>query len=138
MAHICRLVLKELPEQWELIYFDYSKNEIPNSLKQSWYHIQKRLGKLTWSHTTIDNLYPKKTSEHLSTAGFHDFTSAYAITSVGAQKLLQLQTPIAYLADNLLATACTTKLINGFISKPKLFSQLSQGSDKFTHSFVDD
>ncbi|MEP7111022.1 MAG: glycosyltransferase family 25 protein [Ferruginibacter sp.] len=132
------LVLNELPENWELLYMDYNKNEKTNTFKQYWYHVQKILGRLTWSHTTIQNLYPKKISEHLASAGFHDFTSAYAITAAAAQKLLYLQTPIAYTADNLLATASTTKLVNGLITLPKLFSQLSQGSDKLTHSFVDD
>ncbi|MEO6730670.1 MAG: glycosyltransferase family 25 protein [Ferruginibacter sp.] len=134
----CAAVLNELPVTWELLYLDYSKNEVSNKLKQSWYHIQRALGQLSWTHTTIDHLYPKINSEHLATAGFHDFTSAYAITSAAAEKLLQLQTPLSYLADNLLATACTTKLVEGYISRPKIFSQLSQGSDKSTGSFVDD
>ncbi|MBC7688942.1 MAG: glycosyltransferase family 25 protein [Aquabacterium sp.] len=131
-------IIQELPANWELLYFDYSKNEKPQPIKQYWYHLQKMLGGLTWSHASIANLYPKKISEHLASAGYHDYTSAYAITAAAAEKLLQLQTPIAYLADNLLATACTTNLVNGFISRPKLFTQLSQGDDKLTHSFVDD
>ncbi len=132
------LIIKELPSNWELIYFDYNKNESGYKLKQYWYHVQKFMGKLNWSHTTIQNLYPKKVGIHVSSAGFHDFTSAYAITTSVAEKLLNLQTPIAYVADNLLATACTSKLVNGFIVKPKLFMQLSQGLEKNTHSFVDE
>jgi len=132
------LIFKELPEHWELLYLDYNKNEKRDAVKQYWYHVQKIFGGLTWSHTTIQNLYPRKISEHLASAGFHDYTSAYAIAATTAQKLLQLQTPIAYLADNLLATACTTKLVNGFIARPKLFLQLSQGPGKLSHSLVDD
>ena len=135
---VTQSVLTELPAAWELLYLDYIKNEKRNTLKQYWYHIQKMFGGLNYSHATIKNLYPKKISGHLSTAGYHDFTSAYAITATAAQKLLQLQTPISYIADNLLATACTTKQVNGFIARPKLFCQLSQGKDKLTHSFVDD
>ena len=138
LAAAAHLILEELPANWELLYLDYNKNEQSNALKQYWYHVQKFFGGLTWSHTTIQHLYPKRMSAHLSSAGYHDFTSAYAITASGAQKLLQLQTPIRYLADNLLATACTTRLVNGLIARPKLFSQLSQGSDKLTYSFVDD
>ena len=130
-------VINELPRSWELLYLDYSKNEQEDLLKKYWYHVQRFLGGLTWTHTTIQNLYPKKVTEHIATAGYHDFTSAYAITASAAKKLLQLQTPISFLADNLLATACTSKLVNGYISCPKLFSQLSQGSDKSTQSFVD-
>ncbi|MBC7890328.1 MAG: glycosyltransferase family 25 protein [Ferruginibacter sp.] len=132
------LIIKELPSNWELLYLDYNRNEKKNVIRQYWYHVQKFFGGLTWSHTSIQNLYPKKLSEHLASAGFHDFTNAYAITATAAQKLVQLQTPIAFLADNLLATACTTKMVNGFIALPKLFSQLSQGSGKLTQSYVDD
>ena len=135
---ISPLVFSELPANWDLLYLDYDKNEKNNVLKKYWYHIQKALGGLIWSHTMIENLYPKKFSEHLASAGFHDFSSSYAITSAAAAKLLKLQSPISFLADNLLATACTTKLVNGFIVRPKLFSQLSQGLDKQTLSFVDD
>ena len=135
---LSKLVLTELPAGWELLYLDYSKNEKPNFLKQYWYHLQSAFGALTWGQRTIQNLYPKNVSTHISTSGYHDYTSAYALTSSAAKKLTELQTPVIYLADNLLANACTTKKVNGFISQPKLFSQLSQGSDKLTHSFVDD
>jgi glycosyl transferase family 25 len=73
------------------------------------------------------NLYPKLISNHLSVAGFHDYTDAYAITLPGAKKLLELQSPVSYVADNLLAIASASKKINAFISHPKLFQQLSQG-----------
>ena len=132
------LVFNELPANWELLYLDYVKNENSNTIKQYWYHVQRFFGGINLSHTTIKNLYPKRVNQHVSSAGFHDFTSAYAITNAAAQKLLQLQTPIAYQADNLLAEACTTKLVNGFIARPKLFSQLSQGRDNLVPSFVDD
>ena len=131
-------LLKELPQNWELLYLDYIKNETPNIFKKYWYHIQKKTGALNLSHQTITNLYPKKTGKYIAVAGFHDYTSAYAITASAAVKLLQLQTPIAHVADNLLAYASTIKLINGFISIPKLFSQLSKGLDNPIHSFVDD
>ena len=131
-------IFKVLPNNWELLYFDYNKNETPHVIKKYWYHFQRFVGALTWNHTTISNLYPKNIDQHIATAGYHDFTSAYAITSAAAKKLLQLQTPITWLADNLLAQACTTKLVNGFIVKPKLFTQLSQGNTKHMQSFVDD
>jgi glycosyl transferase family 25 len=138
LDHAAASVMSELPANWELLYLDYNKNEQPHRLKQSWYHVQKLLGGLTWSHKTISHLYPKRVSKHIATSGYHDYTSAYAITAGAAEKLLKLQTPIHYLADNLLATACTTQAVKGYIAIPKLFSQLSQGDGKFTTSFVDD
>ncbi len=135
---VSKMILEELPQNWELLYLDYNKNEKRNALKQYWYHVQKWMGGLTWSHTTVQNLYPKKVSQHLATAGYHDYTSAYAITFNAAKKLIPLQTPIAYNADNLLAHACTNKIVNGLIAKPKLFSQLSQGVNKQMNSYVED
>lgn len=134
------LISKELPENWELLYLDYDKNEKRRVIKQKWYHIQKFFIGHTWSHQTFQNLYPVKISEHLSTAGYHDFTSAYAITSMAARKLIALQTPISFDADRLLAYACTNKFVNGYIARPKLFTQLSQGigSDSEVFSYVAD
>lgn len=120
-------IIKDLPDDWELLYFDYSKNEDPKHLKKYWYHLQKITGGLKWDHIIINNLYPKHFSKHLSVAGFHDYTDAYAISLSGAKKLLELQSPVSYVADNLLAVASASKKVNAFIGHPKLFQQLSQG-----------
>lgn len=120
-------IIKDLPDDWELLYFDYSKNEKPWHFKKYWYHLQRIVGGLKWDHTIISNLYPKKISKHLSVAGFHDYTDAYAVTLSGAKKLLELQSPVSYVADNLLAIASASKKVNAFISHSKLFQQLSQG-----------
>lgn len=131
-------VLQELPENWDLIYFDYAKYTSPNRLKQYWYHLQHALKLLKWNHTIISNLYPQPVSTHIKTAGFHDYTSAYGITRKGAGVLLNMQTPVAYIADNLLATAATSQRIQGYISLPKLFQQRSQGTGASEFSMVDD
>lgn len=133
-------IINELPRDWELLYFDYHKNIDRNTvarLKQQVYHIQKLLGGLNWSHDTISNLYATRYSPHLKKAGYHMYTSAYAITQSAAKKLRDMQTPIAYIADDLLAHAITNNVINGFISVPRLFTQESQG-DKNTVSYVED
>ena len=130
--------MQELPASWELLYLDYALHEkkpLLAGIKQGWYHIQRFFGGITYSHQTIQNLYPKPFSSNLQTAGYHDFTDAYAITAAGAAKLLQLQTPISRVADNLLAHACSNKIVNGFVLKQKLFSQHSQGTDG-AHSYV--
>jgi glycosyl transferase family 25 len=133
-------IMEELPAAWELVYFDYHKNvdhSIATKLKQRVYHIQKIFGGLSWSHETISNLYATPFSPHLKKAGYHMYTSAYAISNSAAAKLLQMQTPIAYIADDLLAHAITNNVIKGFISVPKLFQQESQ-SDKDSVSYVED
>lgn len=119
-------ILAELPDSWELVYFDYCKNIKPTFASffvVLYYHIIKILNRLKWSHKTISNLYTKKCTEHIRYAGYHDYTSAYAITATGAEKLIELQTPLAFTADNLLAHACSNQLVNGFITIPKTFAQ---------------
>ncbi len=120
-------IITELPQDWELLYLDYNKNEKNQLLKKYWYHLQRFAGGLKWDHTIINNLYPRHFSQHLSFAGFHDYTDAYAISLPGAKKLLELQSPVSYVADNLLAIASASKKVKAFISHPKLFQQLSQG-----------
>ena len=129
-------VIQELPDNWDLLYLDYDKHLQLRPVKQAWYHVQHALGLLKWSHTMIRNLYPRPFSAHLSRAGFHDYTSAYAISAHGARQLLQLQTPLSYVADNLLATAVTSETIQGFISRPRLFVQRSQGAEASEASMV--
>ena len=116
-----------MPADWELLYLDYSKNEKNDILKKNWYHLQKLGGGLKWDHNIINHLYPKRLSPHLSAAGFHDYTDAYAVTLNGAKKLFELQSPVSYVADNLLAIAAASGKVNALISRPKLFQQLSQG-----------
>ena len=129
-------MIRELPAGWELLYLDYSKNEKNQSLKKYWYHIQRFAGGLKWDHNIINNLYPKQFSHHLSIAGFHDYTDAYAVSLEGAKKLLELQSPVSYVADNLLAIASASKKVNAFITRPKLFQQLSQGETSSFESLL--
>lgn len=117
-------ILDELPGDADLLFWGYGDQYPPGSfsrIKQITYHLQHTLGLLKWNHKMIAHLYPKPFSEQLFTAGFHDFTYAYAVTRAGAEKLLQLQTPIKYIADNLLAWACTNGWVKGYITRNKVF-----------------
>jgi glycosyl transferase family 25 len=117
-------ILSEIPADCELLMWGWAKNGETNfttALKQTWYHIQHQLGLLKWNHTTIKNLFAKPFSAHLKKAGFHDYAYCYAVTKSGAEKLLQMQTPVQYIADNLLAYACVRGLINGYIVYPPVF-----------------
>jgi len=69
----------------------------------------------------IRNLYAKPFSKHLKKAGFHDYTYAYAINRTAAGKLVEMQTPIQYIADNLLAHAATDEILAGYIVWPPVF-----------------
>lgn len=118
------LILAEIPGDCEVLMWGWGKNgesDIGTLLKQSSYKIQHLLGLLKWSPVMIKNLHAKKFSTHLKKAGFHDYTYAYALTLSGAKKLLSLQTPIHYIADNLLAYAITNEIVNGYIVYPPVF-----------------
>lgn len=124
--------ISELPDNWELLYFDYNKNEhkpLLGTLKQITYHIQKVFGGIKFSHKAITNLFAKKYSSNLMFAGLHDFTDAYAVTQKGARILLGLQTPVQWFPDHLLAYASSNKLIKAFCLKEKIISQTSQTSN---------
>ena len=117
-------ILKEIPPDCELLMWGWNKNDVNNTgaiLKKFFYHFQHRIGLLKLNHTVIDNLYAKPFSRHLKKAGFHDYTYAYAISKTGAEKLLKMQTPIQYIADNLLAHAATNKILSSYIVWPKAF-----------------
>lgn len=128
-------ILDEIPGDCELLMWGWSKNggqKMGAGLKKFIYHIQHSMGKLKWDHSIIRNLYAKPYSNHLKKAGFHDYTYAYAINQSGARKLLNMQTPIQYIADNLLAHAATKCIVNGYITSPQVFlhDNLPDGSAK--------
>jgi len=134
-------IMQELPNDWEMLYFDYNKNVEPPAggfLKQQFYHVQKFFGGLNLTHKTISNLYARPYSKHLRIAGYHDFGSAYALTLGAAKKLVDLQTPIAYWSDHLLAYACSNKILKAYITVPKLFIQESQTNKAIVGSYAEE
>lgn len=130
----------ELPADWQLLYLGYAKNENPPAnavIKKLFYHLLYTAGiKRKFSHTAINNLYPRPYSAHLQKAGLHDCTHAYAITNDAAAILLQNQTPLVYAADNLLAAVITNGLLKAYISKPTLINQQYQVNEGNTVSYL--
>ncbi len=134
-------LLKELPADWELWYLGFAGNEQapPNAFfKKTFYHLLRALGAFNYSHTTINRLYPQKVSEHIYQAGYHDCTHAYALTFTGAKKLAQLQQPISFFPDNLLAHAVTNELLKGYITLPKIINQQYQVLPQATYSYINE
>ncbi len=118
--------IKELPANWELVYFGYLKHEkVTTSLyiKQWLYKMQSLLGLMKWSYKMVSNLLPRKYSKHLKRAGFHDCTHAYAITLGCASKLIPQQEPVSYRADDLLSDNVMRGNLQAFVTEPKFFDQ---------------
>jgi glycosyl transferase, family 25 len=137
--HLLPQVLQELPKDWELIYFGFALNEQApkgNFLKKAFYHLLRAAGAFKLSHKTINNLYPQKLSAHVHKSGYHDCTHAYAITLSAAQKLKDLQEPISFFPDGLLAYACTNEIVKAYVLLPKLINQQSQVENKAPLSYV--
>ncbi|MGQ0738904.1 MAG: glycosyltransferase family 25 protein [Bacteroidota bacterium] len=127
--------LNELPEDWELFYLGYLKNNkltARGKIKQTWYKIMTVLGLSRIEMKMVENRLPKNFSAHLWKAGFHDCTHAYAVSLSGAKKLLAAQTPVRYRADNLLTASVLKGEIKAFASKTFLFNQevFSDNTDK--------
>jgi glycosyl transferase family 25 len=131
-------MINELPEDWELLYLGYLKNERPDylaQLKHFWYKIQSGLGLTKLPPAMVKNLLPKPFSRNLMKAGYHDCTHAYALTLTGAVKLAELQTPLQYRADNAISYLILKNAIKAFTVKPPLFHQ-EVFIDKSSKSYI--
>jgi glycosyl transferase family 25 len=120
------ICLKQLPEDWELFYLGYLKNEkatLRRRIKQNWYRIMCLSGFSHLPVKMINNMLPKRFSPSLLEAGFHDCTHAYAISLSGAKKLIQKQTPVQHRADNLLSALVMNGDLKAFICNSNLFNQ---------------
>lgn len=133
-------MIAQLPSNWDVVYFDYFKNETTSfatKIKQLTYHLQRKLGVIKFTHTTINNLFAKPFTQNLKQAGYHDYASAYALSKNAIENLIKLQTPIVFPADHVLPYAITNKILNGFITVPKVFVQQSQLQKHTVGSFVE-
>lgn len=134
-------ISRELPSSWELLYFDYHKrteNNIAAGYRKVVSLLQHYVGRNNWTPHMIKHLYAQPYSQHLKKAGYHEYTSAYAITLNAAEKLLYLQTPISFIADNLLGYAITNQMLEAYLTVPRLFEQESQQEGGNTYSYVAD
>ena len=123
-------IINELPADWGLWYLGFDKNEQPPAnafLKKIFYHLLFAMRiKRKFNHTVINHLYPQPFSAHLKIAGFHDCAHAYAVTGETARLFLNMQTPLSYIADHLLAYAASSQLVKAFVTLPMLINQQYQ------------
>ena len=134
------VIIKELPDNWDLFYLGYEKNE-KLKLKQKMNRLLlttfRHHAQLKLTRDVFKNYYAVPVSPHISKAGFHDCTHAYAITVEGARKALAAGRPVRFNPDNLLAWLNCTGKMNGYVSTNKLFNQLSAFSNKGISLTVD-
>jgi glycosyl transferase family 25 len=131
LAHL-DLIFRELPPDWDLVYFGYLKHEYVTlhlRLKQIFYKIIGVLGLMKWSPEMISRFLPRPYSAHLKKAGFHDCTHAYAISRKAVLKLIKAQTPVIHRADDLLSQLVMKGELNAYVTEPKIFDQEGFSSD---------
>ncbi len=130
---------KELPEDWDIWYLGYEKNEERNFFELL-DNYSKRIipyhTSLKMTREIFTNFYPKKISSHISRAGFHDCTHAYGITLDGAIKLIREQKPVKWNPDNALAYLGCNSQLNNYIITPKLFNQFTAFNENNGTEFV--
>ena len=119
---------KELPEDWDLFYLGYSKNEgfgIKNKIKKMIYTVYPFHIHMKVNRSFFRNYYPRRISAQMAAAGYHDCLHAYAVTSTGARKLLKHGKPVRMNSDNLVGYLTTTGHLKSYISDKKFFNQLT-------------
>ncbi|MEJ7766263.1 MAG: glycosyltransferase family 25 protein [Chitinophagaceae bacterium] len=123
-------ILNELPKDCELLYWGYQtkylKRNLFTFLRTYVYHVQHKMGLLTWNHKMIRNLQPVRKSGHISKSGFHDMIHAYGITRVAAEKLLNWNSPVHYTADTGISYAILNEVLTAYITHPEIFKQEQQ------------
>jgi glycosyl transferase, family 25 len=124
--HHLQETIKEVPADWELLYFGYAKYEKATfklKCRQSFYKLLSYLRLIKWSPLMVSNLLPKPFSKHLQRAGFHDLTHAYAVTDKACVKLIDQQTPVVFNSDSLLTYLVMNGKLNAFSTRPQFFTQ---------------
>ena len=124
--HLLPQAIRELPEDWEMVYFGYAKNEVITSklkLKQLFYKILSYAGLHKWTPLMVNNILPRLYSPHLKRAGSHDLLHAIGLSGEACKKLVAAQTPIAFHADSLITHLIMNGELNAYITDPQFFIQ---------------
>ena len=120
-------ILANAPDDAELIYWGWAATMEPKHapLKKWLYKRQHDLGLLTYTHTMIDNLYPREFNEYFLAAGKTFYTHAYSLTRSAAEKLLAINSPVVLNADNAIMHGVLSGEIKAYLSIRQLFGQRS-------------
>ncbi|PWN07821.1 glycosyltransferase family 25 protein [Rhodohalobacter mucosus] len=118
----------ELPPDWDLLYLGYADNNnaiSPGGLLRAWaiYPLLYLFNRERFNPAKFRRRFPRNYSQNLQRAGYHYRTHAYGVSNNGAKKILGFQTPVAYASDNAISEMCTTKAINAFRVKNRVFYQ---------------
>jgi len=114
---ILQCSLGELPSNWDLLFFGYWSYTNPITLKEKIkmsFLIKLSRFLMKYDADDIRKRYPRKFSEHLDKSGRHYGTHAYAVSNMGAKKLLNYSDPVTQFGDNILGELCNYEWLKAF------------------------
>jgi glycosyl transferase, family 25 len=124
-------ILSEWPADAGIVYLGYWRRDqwhLKQKAKTRLYLIYHALRLGRWhrlQRERVRRYYCHPYSAHFMTSGYHNGSHAYAVTLEAARALSEMQRPVVYLADHLLAYAATAdSRCKGYSCKPLLFEQL--------------
>jgi len=128
LYHTLKSSLSELPDEWEFLYLGYADNNsgltLPVHLRV-WlaYPVLSIFNYKKFNPFKFRRRYPRKYSANLQKAGYHFRIHSYGITTAGAKKIINFQSPITRAADNAISEMCSLGLLNAFRLKNRIFYQ---------------
>lgn len=122
--------VSELPDKWDLLYLGHyganSEYTFKSKIKYALHHMLSAVNLRKYDPYEYRRLFQRSYSEHISWAGAHWGTHAYAVTLEGAKKLIKYHQPITKEVDNLLTELCRYELIKAFSLREKIFFQTEE------------
>lgn len=121
--------LEQLPAGWDLMYLGWTNFEtvtLRHRAKQAAYVALSAARLMKWTPDQVLRFHPRPFSANLRRAGLHHCLHAYALSQQGARKLLEEQTPLAHVADQLPIHMVLSGRLDAYVAVPKLFDQEGQ------------
>jgi glycosyl transferase family 25 len=125
-----KYALSELPDSWDLLYLGHhGANSNPSMLLKIQVRTLQLIAKFAQRFErlrlldpeVIKSWIPRTYSNYLDVSGYHHGTYAYAVSSKGAQEILNFREPTTTKIDNLIADLCSYGWLNCFNSKKIVF-----------------
>lgn len=119
-------ILAQLPADWNLLYLYAIRSSETRALDAKvrfLYPLLSRVMPHRYDMRRIRRNYSRPYSRNLRVAGQHWSAVAYAVTRSTAMRMLEYQTPIRTVADDVTRMICAADGLKAFLSIPTLFRQ---------------
>jgi hypothetical protein len=119
-----RTLLRQLPDAWEFCYlYTCRPGETPwfRAKRRLLYPVLHRLGSSSHAAATVGVQYSRRYSADLRRAGQHWFALAYGLTHETARRMVEFQTPIRTVADDVTRHMCAATGAQAFLANRNIF-----------------